>query len=61
MYTREEQRIRRKLGKIGYSLHKWNGGYMIVLDKYNGAVAGADFPLTLEEAEDWMDRLLDTE
>ena len=58
MYTTQEQRLRRKLDKLGYSLHKWRNGYYIADVRINGVVAGGgDSPLTVQEVEDWLERI----
>ena len=58
MYSTKEQQLRRKLARLGYGLHKdrryrYIDGYMIIMLRYNVIAAGGDFPLTLEEVEEW--------
>ncbi len=58
-----EQKLRRSLSKQGYQLHKsraknWSindqQGYMIVNPYYNVVVWGAQFDLTLEDVESFV-------
>jgi len=56
MYTKEEQKLRRQLTKLGYSLMKRNDGYMIADVYRNVLVAGwlPEFSMSLEDVEEWL-------
>lgn len=57
-----EQRLRRALNKVGYTLHKSRkafsldnlGGYMIVWLRYNSVAAGSQFEFSLDDVEEWL-------
>ena len=60
MYNAKEQQLRRKLSKLGYGLHKDRrfDGYLITILSINGVAAGGDFPLSLEEVEEWVNEAI---
>lgn len=57
-----EQRLRRALNKLGYTLCKSRkaispdnfGEYMIVHLEYNSVAAGSRFEYTLDDVEEWI-------
>lgn len=61
-HKNQEQRLRRALNKVGYSLHRSRakisldnlGDYMIVDQSSNSVVAGSRFDYTLEDVEAWL-------
>lgn len=67
MFTKKalEQRLRRKLIKAGYAMHKSRrninpdnmGDYMIVDLCRNYVVAGSRFDLSLEDVQEWINAM----
>lgn len=62
MYNAQEQKLRRRLKKIGYSLVKcrgvdnYPGGYMLIDENWHIVAAGENpmARLSLSEVEEWL-------
>lgn len=63
MSTVEENRLRRQAKRLGLAIVKSRGkkwsinnqlGYMIIDPSVNGVVAGANYDLSFEDVEEWL-------